>query len=182
MKRLLFLGVVALLLSIKPAGAAVTANSVVTAQIPNRISYQFGATASCTASGNPYPCCTGSAAGCVAGTNYPIYTAGTNGSKCTAVWMNNNDTATHAITFQLLSSTVTTKGPGTIVTTTASGVSGTFTVPQAINSATNWPGLAPDSDSNPTISLNSGDTLNAQFATAITSGDVVNFSGTCYDY
>lgn len=162
--------------------AAVTANSVVTAQTPNRISYQFGATASCTANVTPYPCCTGNAAGCVASTNYPLYTAGTNGSVCRGVWMNSSDNATHAITFEILSAAVTTKGPGTLVTSAASGGSGTFDAPQSITSPTAWPGLPLDSDGNPYISLNSGDTLNAQFATAITAGNVINFEGQCSDY
>lgn len=164
------------------ANAANTPNSIVTLQTPNRISFQLGATASCTGSQAPYPCCTGNAAGCVAGTNYTLYTAGVNGSRCSALWTNSSDNVTHALTFQLLSAAVTTKGPGTIFTTTASGSSGVFTVPQSINSATNWPGLPLDSDQNPYISLNSGDTLTVQFATAITAGNVINFSGSCGDF
>lgn len=165
------------------ASAATTPNSVVTAQTPNRIIANFGLTASCTAATQPYTCCTGSAAGCVAGTNYTLYTAGANGSKCNSLWMNNSDTVTHAVTFAIVNSTTPlTKGPGTILTTTASGVSGTFTIPQAVLSLAAWPGPAPDSDGNPYLALNSGDTLVASFATGITSGDVIAFGGSCADF
>jgi hypothetical protein len=49
-------------------------------------------------------------------------------------------------------------------------------------STTLWPGLPVDSDGNPYIILVSGDTLQATFATALTSTDFVNIVAQCADF
>lgn len=142
---------------------AVTANSIVTAQTPNRGIVQFlqGTDA--------------------AGTYKTLYTAGTNGSMCFSMWSTNNDpSATHLITVQIVNATVKYGGMAITSVESAGFVSGTPA--QNLMSAANWPGLPVDSNSNPYIILASGDTIQATFATALTSTDVLNIVSSCVDY
>lgn len=161
-----------------PLWAAVTPNAVITAQTPSRGILSFGATASCTGSGTPYTCCTGSGTGCTIGTYSTAYTAGTNGSRCNAFWVDNNDpSATHIITCQLVN---TSNKYGSYSLTTVSPAGAT-----SFNQATLMPSssvVGSDSDGNPFIELNSGDTLQCTFATAITSGDQIDVHTHCADF
>jgi len=146
-----------------PAFAAVTPNSVVTAQTPNRGIVQF-------LQGTDS-----------AGTYKTLYTAGANGSKCMGMYTTNNDgSATHLVTVQIVNATV--KYGGVALTSVSSAGFANATPPQALMTAAVWPGLPVDSDGNPFLMLASGDTLQATFATSLTSTDVLNIVVTCADF
>ena len=160
LKKFLFAAALGLLIS--HADAATTPNSVITAQTPNRGVVQF--TSSSTA-----------------GTYATLYTAGTNGSRCNAMWTTNNDaSATHLVTVQIVNTSV--KYGGTALTSVSSAGFANATPAQNLMSSTVWPGLPTDSDSNPYLQLVTGDTLQATFATAITSTDVLNIVVSCADF
>jgi hypothetical protein len=142
---------------------AVTANSIVTAQTPNRGIVQF-------LQGTD-----------TAGTYKTLYTAGANGSMCFGMWSTNNDAgATHLITVQIVNSAV--KYGGTALTSVSSAGFANAVPAQNLMSAANWPGLPVDSNSNPYMVLASGDTIQATFATALTASDVLNIVTFCVDY
>src|SRR6185312_14237571 len=108
-------------------------------------------------------------------------TAGSNGSICFGLSMSNNDgSATHLVTVQLVNSAV--KYGGTALTTVSSAGFANATPPQSLMTPSVWPGLPLDANGNPYILLISGDTLQATFATALTSSDVINIEVTCYDF
>lgn len=157
MKRLL-LALMGLLL-VSPSWAAVTANSIVTAQTPNRGLQQF------LNASTP-------------GTYGAVYTAGANGSKCNAFWVDNNDpSATHVITCQIVNGG--TKYGGFSLTTVSPAGATSF------NQATLLPAttvVGGDSDGNPYLQLINGDTLQCTFATTITSGDQVDIHAQCSDF
>lgn len=162
MKRLLA-ALLASALLCGPASAAVTANSIVTAQTPNRGLVQF-------LQGTDS-----------AGTYKTLYTAGANGSKCFGIIESNNDgTATHVVTLQVVNTAVkygleaftTGLGDGLLTGLPAKNVF----APVAL------PGLPTDSDGNPFLFLASGDTLQATFATALTSTDLINVLAWCSDF
>ena len=159
MKKLLC----AMLMIVGVAQAATTPNSIITAQTPNRGVVQF-------LQGTDS-----------AGTYKTLYTAGTNGSKCFGLTTTNNDgSATHLLTVQTVNATV--KYGGVAITSVESAGFATATPPQSLMSSTNWPGLPVDSDGNPYLMLISGDTLQATFATNLTSTDVINMYVTCVDF
>lgn len=163
MVKLLAVAMVGLLAAACGAKAATTPNTFVTAQTPNRGIVQF-------LQGTD-----------VAGTYKTIYTASANGSKCRALWSTNNDpSATHLLTVQIVNGGV--KYGGMAITSVLSAGFANATPAQNLISAGNWPGLPLDSDGNPYIFLASGDTLQATFATAITSTDVINIVANCDDY
>lgn len=145
------------------AEAATTPNSVVTAQTPNRGVVQF-------LQGTD-----------TAGTYKTLYTAGANGSKCFGMWSTNNDAAaTHLITVQIVNTSVKYGGVALTSVESAGFVSG---VPaQSLMTAAVWPGLPVDSDGNAYLMLASGDTLQATYATNLTSSDLINISLTCSDF
>jgi hypothetical protein len=163
LKRLLAAASIAALLHTQVALAAVSPNSYVTPQTPNRGTVQF-------LQGTDS-----------AGTYKTIYTGGTNGSICKALWSTNNDaSATHLLTVQLVSSTV--RYGGMAITSVESAGFASGTPAQNLMSAVNWPGLPLDSDGNPYLILASGDTLQATFASSITSTDLINIVAICHDY
>jgi hypothetical protein len=151
------------LLAASPASAAVTANSVVTAQTPNRGIVQFlqGTDA--------------------AGTYKTLYTAGANGSKCFGGYMTSNDATAHLVTFQLVNGGVRYGGTAISTGTSTPGFASGVGALQ-VTSPTVWPGLPLDSDGNPYISMISGDTLQATYATTLTSTDFINVVITCSDF
>lgn len=143
--------------------SAVTPNSIVTPQTPSRGVVQF-------LQGTDS-----------AGTYKTLYTAGSNGSKCIAIWETNNDgSATHLITVEIVNSSV--KYGGVAVTTASNDGYANSTPAKNLMSTANWPGLPIDSDGNPFFFLASGDTLQATFATALTSSTKVNLVAICADY
>ncbi len=165
MKYLKYVAMVGLCLVLR-AGvgeASVTPNSVVTAQTPSRGIVQF-------LQGTD-----------TALTYKTLYTAGANGSRCNGMWATNSDSVNHLITVQIVNTAVKYGGTAVTVPTTAGFANG---VPaQALMTAALWPGLPLDSDGNPFIALNSGDTLQATFATAFVTGStVVNAVVACADF
>lgn len=145
------------------ASAALSPNSYITAQTPTRGVVQF-------LQGTD-----------TAGTYKTLYTAGTNGSVCNGMWANNNDaSATHLITVQIVNSSV--KYGGIAITSVVSAGFVNATPAQNLMSASVWPGLPVDIYGNPYIQLASGDTIQATFATALTSADVLNIVASCADY
>jgi hypothetical protein len=148
------------------ASAAVTPNSPVTPQTPNRGVVQF-------LQGTDS-----------AGTYKTLYTAETGGgavSDCSGLVLNTNDgTAQHLVTLQVVNSTV--KYGGTAVTTILSAGFANGVPPMNLLTPTIWPGLPINSDGNPFLRLISGDTLQATFATNLTSSTVINLQITCDDY
>jgi hypothetical protein len=159
MKRILLLTAFLCL----PAFAAVTPNSIVTPQTPNRGIVQF-------LQGTDS-----------AGTYKTLYTAGSNGSKCFGMYITSNDPTSHLITVQLVNGGVKYGGTSNATGTTLPGFA-TGVPSISIMSTTLWPGLPVDSDGNPYIILVSGDTLQATFATALTSTDFVNIVAQCADF
>ena len=167
LKRLLLSAVAIGLAS--PSFAAVTPNSLVTTQTPKRGLYQF-TSASTPASGTTTNAQT-------------VYTAGSNGSKCFAVYMSNTDgSATHVVNYGVYDSThYVTLGGTTTVSPGTGGVTGVPVV-QNLLTSTLSPGTPVDGNGNPFIYLNSGDTLVAWYVTAITSNDFVNVYADCQDF
>lgn len=152
------------LLAASGAQAATTPNSIVTPQTPNRGVVQF-------LQGTD-----------TAGTYKTLYTAGANGSRCYGMVMNNNDvTTTHLVTVQIINSAV--KYGGTALTTVLNAGFANATPPQPMSTPSVWPGLSLDQYNNPYIQLVSGDTVQATFATALTTtGNVINIQSTCSDF
>lgn len=143
--------------------AATTPNSVITPQTPNRGIVQF-------LQGTDS-----------AGTYKTLYTGGANGSKCVGMWSTNNDaSATHLITVQIVNAAV--KYGGMAVTSVVNAGFANAAPAQALMTATVWPGLPIDNNGNPFVILASGDTIQATFATALTSTDVLNINAVCTDY
>jgi hypothetical protein len=145
------------------AWAATTPNNIITTQTPNRGIVQFlqGTDA--------------------AGTYKTLYTASANGSKCTGMWMNNNDgSATHLVTVQIVNTAV--KYGGVALTSVSNAGFATGTPAQALMASTIWPGLPVGSDGNPYIFIVSGDTIQATFATALTASTVINLQAICADF
>ena len=146
-----------------PLNAAVTANKIITLQTPSRGVVQF-------LQGTDS-----------AGTYKTLYTGGSNGSKCIAIWMTNNDaSATHLVTVQVVSSSVKYGGAALATKTSAGFTDGNPAQP--VMTPAVWPGLPLDSDGNSFLFLASGDTLQATFATALTSSDVINLVAICADF
>lgn len=162
MKKLLLSFVLSLLAF--PTLAATTANSVVTAQTPKLALVQF-------LQGTD-----------TAGTYKTLYTGSANGTKVSGLWMNNNDpSATHLVTCQIVRSTVLYGG----VAVTSVVNAGYANAVPAMNlmSTTAWPGLPVDGNGNPYIYLaNASDSLQCTFATALTSTDLLNVSAIVSDF
>lgn len=161
MKKLLLAFVFSLLCS--SAFAAVTANMAVTAQTPKAAFIQF-------LQGTD-----------VAGTYKTLYTGGANTSKISAIWVTSNDTAVaHVVTCQYVHSAVFYGGVAVNVPINA----GYANAIPAVNFMllTNWPGLDLDMPGNPYFYLNSGDTVQCTFATALTAATWINVSATVSDF
>lgn len=163
------------------AQAVPTANSLITVQTPKHPMLGFTLTANCTASTAPVGCCTGSGAGCVIGTYYDFVTAGSNGTKCTAIYATSTDgTNAHLMTLRVL------RGSSSYTLTAVSVPlsSGSAAAVPAVNFITAGvtPGLGIDSDGNSFFFLESGDKIQATHATAITTGTQVNLHADCGDF
>ncbi len=116
-----------------------------------------------------------------AGTYKTLYTGGSNGSKVIGMWENNNDpSATHLVTIQLVRSSVL--YGGIAITTALNDGYANATPAKNLMSPSVWPGLPVDSDGNPYLLLQSGDLIQATFATAITSSDVINIAAIIADF
>lgn len=162
LKVILFL---ILALTCNVALAATTPNSVVTAQTPNLGVVQF-------LQGTD-----------VAGTYKTLYTGNANGSKIISLVATTNDpSAGHLVTCEIVLSAVKYGGVAVSVPVN-SGFTGASAVPVNMMSSTNWVGLPVDSDGNPFIYLPSASyTLQCTFATALTSGKVLNVQAVSGDF
>lgn len=163
MSKLKFIPIGFGLLAASAAEAATTPNSIVTPQTPNRGVVQF-----LQGTDN-------------AGTYKTLYTGGTNGSRCYGMLMNNNDTSTtHLVTVQIVNATV--KYGGVALTTTLDAGFANSSTAQPLMSSSVWPGLPIDQYGNPYIQLVSGDTIQATFGTALTTGTLINLFTSCSDF
>lgn len=160
-KRLL-LGL-ALLALAGVAYGAVTPNSFVTPQTPKLAVVQF-------LQGTDS-----------AGTYKTLYTGGSNGSKCNAMYITSNDGTAHLVTIQVVRSGVFYGGIAISTGTTTPGFANSAP-PINPMSSTNWPGLPVDSSGQPYIILQSADTIQATFATALTASDLINIVAVCSDF
>ena len=150
-------------LFIGTAEASPTGNNIITAQTPNRGVLQF------LQGTDP------------AGTYKTLYTAGVNGSKCFGLWETNSDpTSTHLVSVQVVNSGI--KYGGVSIATAVNQGFATGVPPGNFTGSTNWPGLPVDSDGNPYLLLAFGDTLQATFATALTTATLINLVITCSDF
>jgi hypothetical protein len=156
------------------AEAAVTSNNPITPQVINRGIVQF-------LQGTD-----------VAGTYKTLYTAGANGSRCVAIMTTNNDgSATHLLTFQVVNSAV--KYGGAAITTISSAGFANGAPAQLITKIPAyspwipttglplWP-LPEDSDGNGYLQMISGDTLQVTFATNLTAATLINVYASCVDF
>lgn len=145
------------------AFGAVTPNSFVAPQTPNRGIVQF-------LQGTDS-----------AGTYKTLYTSGSNGSRCYGMYITSNDPTAHLVTIQLVNGGVKYGGIAISTSTTLPGFANGVS---ALNpmSTTNWPGLPLDANGNPYIPLVSGDTIQATFATALTASDFINIVASCADF
>lgn len=151
------------IVAIPIANSATTPNSIVTPQTPNRGIVQF-------LQGTD-----------TAGTYKTLYTAGANGSRCYAIVSTNTDTtAVHSLTVQVVNST-TKYGGANILTISNSGFTSTAEA-QPMTTPAVWPGLPVDQYGNPYIQMISGDTLQATFGTALSTGTLINIYASCSDF
>lgn len=143
------------------APAAVTANSAVTTQVPDLFVCQF-------LQGTDSP-----------GTYKTCVTATANGEKCIYGYETNNDaSATHLITVEVVRSSVK---YGLTAFTTASSDGYANAVPPKGFLTSTFAAL-PTDNNNQFVFLNNGDTIQATFATALTSTDKINLVFICADF
>jgi len=116
-----------------------------------------------------------------AGTYKTLYTAGTNGARCNAMWLTTDDgTVTHLVTVQVVSGGIRFGGVAAATTVSQGFLNGT--PPLNLLAPTLWPGLPLDSDGNPYIQLATGDTLQATYATALTAATRINLIVSCGEF
>ena len=86
----------------------------------------------------------------------------------------------HLVTVQIVNSTV--KYGGMSITSVESAGFTNANPAQNLMAPANWPGLPLDANGNPYLQLVSGDTIQATFATNLTSTDVINIVTECGDF
>ena len=114
------------------------------------------------------------------GTFKPFYTGGANGSKCFAMMLNTNDQATtHLVSIEIVHTTSYVTATYLTVINSTGLVYG-----PSINllSSANWAGLPTDLNGNPFIFLTSGDTLKANYLTALNTSAQINIVAYCGDF
>jgi hypothetical protein len=141
---------------------ALTPNSVVSPQTPSRGLVRFVGTTDGTA------------------TLKALYTAGTNGSKVLGIVGVNAGATAHNVTLMIVNGGTNYQG-NVVNLGTQAGNNGTVT-PVALMSASVWPGLPVDSNGNPYLELNSGDTLEAEYATAQATTETISLYCVAQDY
>jgi hypothetical protein len=161
--RKYFLAFMLMAFEVSSAYSAVTPNSFVAPQTPNRGVVQF-----LQGTDN-------------AGTYKTLYTGGSNGSRCYGMWITSNDATAHLVTIQIVNSAVKYGGTAISTGTTTPGFANGAPAINAMSSS-NWPGLPVDSYGNPYIQLINGDTIQATFATGLTSTDLINIVASCGDF
>jgi hypothetical protein len=143
------------------ASAATTPNSFITPQTPNRGGVRFN-------QGTDGPL-----------TYKTLYTAGANGSRCYTVLASNNDSVTHALVLTVYNAGTQYLNIEITTSATAGNVSGT--PPNNLIGAFSG-GLPVDQNGNPFIQLISGDTLQMEYGTALTSATFIAGYAYCVDY
>jgi hypothetical protein len=115
-----------------------------------------------------------------ASTNKTVCTAGTNGTKVTALWVTSDDTSARIIQWKITRSAVTVLCGSTNVATLA----GTDGVTPAVDllGATLNPGLPIDNDGNKYLFLVSGDTLVISSTTTVTAAKTVSATAIHADF
>lgn len=183
MRHLVLLGI---LLGV--AEAAPTPNSAVTPQTPQLQAIEIiSATGACTASGQPFACCTGAGTGSGCNTTAAstdaapvwttVYTGNANGSKIVGIWVTSTDATAHVVTCSVNKGGTT--RPGSVAVTTGTVKPGFTTSNGAVNVLVqaNWPGLPIDSDGNPFVFLsNASDKIECRYATALTAGTLLGIT------
>lgn len=115
----------------------------------------------------------------VAGTYKTVATGGGDGTIIRSMTAVCNDAASaHLVTLALVRAAVNYGGFSLNVPLSA----GYTAAAPAVNIFSTWPGLPLDSDGNPYIILQSGDLLQATFATALAAASVLNLFGMGADY
>lgn len=164
--------------------AAVTATPVFV-QLPQLAAKEIiSGTAQCTASLQPFSCCTGSGAGSgcdttaastdAAPTWDTIYTGGTNGSKVTALYVTSSDATAHVVTCAVNKNGIRNASVALTTGTTKPGYAAGVSDVDFITAA-NWPGLPVDSDGNLFVWLsNNTDKVECRYATALTASTQLN--------
>ena len=159
-KMIRVLAVLMAILFTRTVNAAVTANSAILPQAPDRGIQKF------TSASTP-------------GTFTLLFTAGSNGSDCRGLIATSSDSISHQLTVELINST--TAYPLASINIGAAPTGGLSEVSLMSNQTVS--GWAYDSPGNYVLRLVSGDTVNVTFATAITSGTTIQFFLTeCGDY
>ena len=142
--------------------AATVPNQPIYPQTPKRYMQRF---VNADAAGTYKVVVTGNASGNAAGT------------RCHALYVISSDTAAHLVTFRLNSSALGgSPFPGPTIT------SMTTPLPVNVFTTTVWPGLAPSSDGGFQLFLEPNQTLEATFATTITSPLILGIHAECWDY
>jgi hypothetical protein len=141
---------------------AVTANSIVTPQTPNRGIVRFVGTTDALA------------------TLKSLYVAGANGSKVLGACAVNAGATAHLVTLMVVNATTAYQANAISVAASA-GNNGTVT-PVSLMAAAVWPGLPVDSNGNPYLFLNSGDTLQAEYATAQLTTEILSLLCVASDF
>jgi hypothetical protein len=150
-------------LTSQAAMAATTPNSLVTPQTPSRGVVRF-------LQGTDS-----------AGTLKTIYTAGANGSRCYGLFMTNSDNSTtHLVNVYLTNAGFSVNGPA-VTTVLAAGVAAGV-APQPLMTSTVWPALPVDQYNNPYVQMVSGDTLQATFATVLSTSAQITMYAVCNDF
>lgn len=114
-----------------------------------------------------------------ANTKKTIVTAGSNGSKVTAVTVSSTETANARVVQLWLTRSATSYLLASASVAVNSGFDGTVAAVNLLASYI-WPGLPVDADGQPYIFLESGDTLQASITTQVAAGkevDIVSVSG-----
>lgn len=143
---------------------AVTANSFVSGQTPNRGAVTFIGTTDATAALKN------------------LYIAGANGSDVYGAVAVSNGATVHNVTLVINNSGGTVLAQLNTVSVPASaGNNGTVT-PAALMVPAVWPGLPTDENGNPYLRVNSGDTLGAKYVTAQATTETLSLYCLAVDY
>lgn len=141
---------------------ATTPNSVITPQTPSRGLVRFVGTTDTTLSLKP------------------LYTAGANGSKVVGIVGVNAGATAHNVTLMIVNGGSNYQ-QNTVILAAQAGNNGTIT-PVSFTAPSIWPGLPVDSNGNAYLELNSGDTLEAEYATAQATTETISLYCVAADY
>lgn len=115
-----------------------------------------------------------------ASNNKTVVTAGSNGSKVTALQLQSDDTSARDVRISIVNGG-TTYPLGVVTVPIGAGNSGTVPSVDALNSA-QMPGLPRDSDGNPCILLVSGDTFVVNALTTVTTAKLITATAIYGDF